>query len=147
MATHLLASHLTAKEVVGRFVLVAGLEAGEAETEAYVSAWKSGGGLLFGRNDPIVHTLVVSGFRTVDAELLCDKNARARRRKRGGRPGFAAPSRLPASGSRRVASRRGVPCSPLIDASIPTFVSLVDASRGQPPHGSPRLGRPDATPP
>jgi len=76
MATHLLASHLTAKEVVGRFVLVAGLEAGEAETEAYVSAWKSGGGLLFGRNDPIVHTLVVSGFRTVDAELLCDKNVR-----------------------------------------------------------------------
>ena len=91
MATHLLASHLTAKEIVGRFVLVSGLEPGEAETEAYVSAWKSGGGLIFGRNDPIVHTLVVSGFRSLDATLLCDKNARGRRR----RVQVAAPLRLP----------------------------------------------------
>ncbi|KAH8072538.1 hypothetical protein JL720_11100 [Aureococcus anophagefferens] len=77
MATHLLASHLTPADVVGRFIEVTALEFaddGSDTTQAYVLEWKSGGGLIFGRNDAVVHTLLLAGMRRVDAVLLCDKN-------------------------------------------------------------------------
>ena len=77
MVTHLLASHLTPADVVGRFIEVEALEFaddGSDTTQAYVLEWKSGGGLIFGRNDAVVHTLLLAGMRRVDAVLLCDKN-------------------------------------------------------------------------
>jgi hypothetical protein len=63
--------------VVGRFIEVTALEFaddGSDTTQAYVLEWKSGGGLIFGRNDAVVHTLLLAGMRRVDAVLLCDKN-------------------------------------------------------------------------
>ena len=82
MSTDLLASHLKAAEVVGLFIEVVALDFFEeaegvnngARTQAYVLEWKSGGGLIFGRNDAVVHTLLLAGMRRADAVLLCDKN-------------------------------------------------------------------------
>lgn len=76
--SQLLASHLTAQEVLSRFVEVEGCEEfDESEREermiAFVSAWSSGGGLVFDRG-PCIHVLLMEGMRRVSAKLLCSRN-------------------------------------------------------------------------